>query len=139
MNTTALEKLAVSMINLLPSLGAVVLLSQFAYWRVVLVGTFLLYQLIIAATPSKRSIGMRLMSIQWAESYSMKSHVVFAFLYSLSLGTAAVWVFFPFDLLLVNLLLIQLPMVLLTGCTLHGYFSGQMYGVRMRPRARSQD
>ena len=72
MNTTALEKLAVSMINILPSLGAVVLFSQVADWRVVLVGTFLLYQLIIAATPSKRSIGMRLMSIQWAESYSMK-------------------------------------------------------------------
>ena len=100
MNTTALEKLAVSMINILPSLGAVVLFSQVADWRVVLVGAFLLYQLIIAVTPSKRSIGMRLMSIQWAESYSMKSHVVFAFLYSLSLGTVAVWVFFPFDLLL---------------------------------------
>ena len=53
MNTTALEKLAVSMINLLPSLGAVVLFSRVADWRVVLVGTFLLYQLIIAATPIK--------------------------------------------------------------------------------------
>ena len=129
-NTTALEKLTVSVINFSPCLLLATLLSQTVDWRITLVASFLLYQLIIVATPSKHSLGMRLLRIKWAKEYSTRNHVIFAFLYSLSFATIVVWVVFPFDILLVNLLLVQLPMVLRTGCTVHGYFSGRIYGVR---------
>lgn len=131
-NTTSLEKLSVSVINLLPSLAVAVVLAQAADWRLTLVASFFVYQVIVALTPSRRSLGMRLLGIRWAQDYSVRSHVIFACLYSLSFSTLVVWVFFPFDLLIANLLLVQLPMVLLTGCTLHGYASGRMYGVRPR-------
>lgn len=52
--------------------------------------------------------------------------ILYTFLYSLSFSTIVIWIFYPFDLLLFNLLFIQLPTVLLTGTTLHGYLSGRM-------------
>ena len=128
--TTAFDKLAVSAINLAPCVIVTLLLAKYVDWRTVLAGSFLIYQLIIAITPTKRSLGMRILNIKWAKQYSVKSHIIFAILYSVSFATAVVWVVFPFDLLLINLLCVQLPMVLKTGYTLHGYLSGKMYGVR---------
>ena len=73
---------------------------------------------------------MRSLRIDWAKDYPIKNHIIFALLYSLSFATAVTWIVFPFDVLLVNLLCIQLPMVLKTGYTLHGYLAGKMYGIR---------
>lgn len=88
--------------------------------------------MIVALTPSRRSLGMRFLGIEWAKEYPIKNHITFACLYSLSFATIIVWIVFPFDLLLINLLFVQLPMVLRTGYTLHGFLSGKMYGVRSR-------
>ena len=128
--TTALDKLIVSVVNIIPSIAVALLLYSYTDWRVVLVGSFLVYQLIVALTPTKRSIGMRSLRIDWAKDYPIKNHIIFALLYSLSFATAVTWIVFPFDVLLVNLLCIQLPMVLKTGYTLHGYLAGKIHGIR---------
>lgn len=73
---------------------------------------------------------MRLLKIRWAKDYPLKERLIFAILYTASFATVVVWLFFPFDLLVFNLLFIQLPMVLATGYTLHGFLSGRMYGVK---------
>lgn len=91
---------------------------------------FLAYQLTVAITPDKVDFGDLATKTRWIKKYPLRNHIVFAVLYSLSFSTVFIWVFFPFDLLLCNLLLIQLPVVVMTGHTLHGYLSGKMAGTR---------
>ena len=129
-NTTALDKLLVSVIN---TALVFVISSPFLLlpqWRYIFVGLFLVYQVMTALSKSGRGIGQRLLHVYWAKDYSLKNRLIFAVLYSASFSTILVWVFFPFDLLLFNLICVQLPMVYFTGYTLHGYLSGKMYGVR---------
>jgi hypothetical protein len=73
---------------------------------------------------------MIILGIYWKEDYPKKNQIIYAFLYTLSFSTIVIWVFFPFDLLLVNLFLVQLPFVLITGTTAHGYLSGKMSGYK---------
>lgn len=132
----AVDKLGVSIINAL-----IVIVATFPFllffgfdlrYRIVVGVAFFLYQIIIALTPSKRSVGMIVLKSEWSKRYSLANHLTFAVLYSLSFATALIWLFFPFDLLILNLIVVQLPMVLTTGYTLHGYLSGQMVGHRLR-------
>ena len=128
--TSLLDKLLVSIINLLVVLIPTAPFFWIGGWRWVLVGTFLIYQLIIALTKTGQSIGMRLLKIKWNKKYPLNNRLIFAILYTASFATIAIWVFFPFDLLLFNLICIQLPTVLITGSTLHAYLAGKMYGIK---------
>ena len=133
-NTNALEKLAVSILNTF----FVIMMSfpfYFAYgftikYRIILVIIFLFYNLLFVFTTKNRCLGMIILNIYWREEYPLKNQVIYALLYTLSFSTLVIWIFFPFDLLLVNLVLIQLPFVLKTGTTLHGYLSGKMSGFK---------
>ena len=132
-NISAIDKLLVSIINTVV-VGIIALFLKFLLdiqYKYILLCVFYLYQLIIIiATKDKRSIGQNMLKIYWAEKYSFLNHFVFATFYSLSFATIIVWIIFPFDLLLVNLILIQYPMVHFTGYTLHGYLSGKMKGMK---------
>ncbi len=136
-NTNALQKLSVSVINTL----FVVLLSIPFYaifhgitieYRITLVILFFLYNLSFIFLTKNRCLGMILLNIHWKEEYTLKNQIIYVFLYSLSFSTIVIWIFFPFDLLLFNLLCIQLPCVLITGTTLHGYLSGKMSGYKKK-------
>jgi hypothetical protein len=133
-NTNALQKLSVSVINtlfvVLLSIPFYLLWGFTLYYKISLVAIFLLYNLVFIFTTKNRCLGMIILGIYWKEEYPLKNQVIYAFLYTLSFSTAVIWIFFPFDLLLVNLLLIQLPFVLKTGTTAHGYFSGKMSGYK---------
>lgn len=134
-NTNALQKLAVSIIN---TLFATILSIPFYFlfhgitteYRIALVILFFLYNLSFIFLTKNRCLGMIILGIKWKEEYPIKQQIIYVFLYTLSFSTIVIWIFFPFDLLLFNLLLIQLPMVLLTGTTLHGYLSGKMSGYK---------
>jgi len=133
--TNALWKLANSIVNvsfvLLLSLPFLYILGFGFEYRIVLVILFLTYQLVVAITPKHIDFGDLVTRTRWIKKYPQKNHITFAFLYSLSFSTFVIWISFPFDLLLFNLLLIQLPFVLKTGYTLHGYLSGKMVGMRI--------
>lgn len=77
-------------------------------------------------TQGHRSIGMVVMGVRWRENYSLTRLTIYALLYLLSLSTLLLWVYFPLDLLMANILLLQLPCVLLTGTTFHGFISGRI-------------
>jgi hypothetical protein len=132
MKTNAWQKLLVSIINtglvVVLSIPFLILLGFTFEYRLILVLIFLAYQLVILLFPGRRSIGAVLTHSYWNERYPLKNHFIYAFLYSLSFSTLVIWIVFPFDLLLVNLLLIQWPFVRKTGYTLHGYLSGKMVG-----------
>lgn len=131
-NTNALQKLSVSIINvffvLLLSIPGYLIWGFGLEYKIMLVVVFLVYNLTFIFTTKNRCLGMIILNIYWKEEYPLKNQITYAFLYTLSFSTAVIWIFFPFDLLLVNLLLIQLPFVLKTGTTAHGYFSGRMSG-----------
>jgi hypothetical protein len=132
MKTNAWQKLLVTIINtglvVVLSIPFLILLGFSFEYRVILVFLFLAYQLSVTLTPNKRTLGAVLTRTVWIKEYSLKNHVIYALLYSLSFATLVIWVVFPFDLLLVNLLLVQWPFVRKTGYTLHGYLSGKMGG-----------
>lgn len=134
--TNAFWKLANSAVNVsFVFLLSIPLLLAFGFasieYKVAVVLLFLTYQLIVAFSPRKIDFGDFVTRTRWIQQYPLRNHVTFAILYSLSFATTFIWIFFPFDLLLCNLLLIQLPIVSTTGHTLHGYLSGKMAGTRV--------
>ena len=132
--TTAFWKLAKTIINtcfvLLVSLPFLLYFGFDWRYKIVVITIFLAYQLIAALSPMHRDLGDLITATHWSTRYPTKNHVVFAFLYTASFSTVFIWLYFPFDVLLINLLFIQLPFVLKTGYTLHGYLSGKMVGTR---------
>lgn len=133
-NTHALQKLSVSIINtifvVLLSLPFYFLFGFSTTYKVILVLIFFLYNLSFIFLTKNRCLGMIILGIKWKEDYPIKQQILYTFLYSLSFSTIVIWILFPFDLLIFNLLFIQLPTVLLTGSTLHGYLSGRMSGYK---------
>jgi hypothetical protein len=133
-NTNALQKLSVSIINTIfvatLSLPFYFIFSFSTTYKLILVIIFFLYNLSFVFLTKNRCLGMIILGIKWKKEYPIKQQIIYTFLYSLSFSTIVIWIFFPFDLLLFNLLFIQLPAVLLTGTTLHGYISGKMSGYR---------
>jgi len=133
-NTNALQKLSVSTINvifvLILSIPFYVLFGFSVPYKLALVIIFFLYNLLFIFTTKNRCLGMIILNIHWKEDYPLINQIVYVLLYTLSFSTAVIWIFFPFDLLLVNLLFVQLPFVLKTGTTAHGYFSGKMSGYK---------
>ncbi|MDR1196876.1 MAG: hypothetical protein LBL08_01190 [Candidatus Nomurabacteria bacterium] len=127
---SSLDKLLVSAINFVVAAIPTIPFFFIGYWQIALVSFFLIYQVATAFTKTGQSIGMRALKIRWAKKYPIKNRLIFAILYTASFATITVWVFSPFDLLIFNLLIIQLPMVLTTGYTLHGFLAGKMYGIK---------
>jgi hypothetical protein len=132
MKTNAWQKLLVSIINVLfifiISIPVLLLFGFSLEYKLTAILLFLAYQLIIALLPAHKDLGNLLTKTTWIKKYPLKNHVIFALLYTFSFSTILIWIFFPFDLLLVNLLFIQLPFIQKTGYTLHGFLSGKMSG-----------
>ncbi|MDD3474905.1 MAG: hypothetical protein PHP08_03330 [Candidatus Dojkabacteria bacterium] len=129
-NTNTLQKLSVSIINTffvgLLSLPFYFIFGFTTEYKIILVLIFFLYNLSFIFLTKNRCLGMIILNVYWKNKGSLTEQIIYVFLYTLSFSTIVIWVFFPFDLLLFNLLCIQLPTVLLTGTTLHGYLSGKM-------------
>jgi len=132
--TTPLEKLSVSVINaaivLVLSLPFLYLWGPTWQWKIATIILFLLYNLFFLVFNDSRCVGSMLIHTYWEKPYPTINHVAHLFLYTLSFSTLFFWIWFPFDVLVFNLLLLQLPCVVLTGTTLHGFLSGRMITVR---------
>ena len=134
--TNALEKLLNSTINaaiacafLLPFLFLD--LPAF-YLKLIFIGLFFLENLLAIAFHQYRLPGMMIQNTHWQQPYPLPRQFIHAVLYTLSFSTVLFWIWFPGDLLLFNLLVLQLPCVLLTKTTLHGLLSGNMVDVKLR-------
>ena len=133
-DTNALEKLLASIIN---TVIAFIISTPFIFIKTVIdfkyifLIVFFLYQIAIVFTKDKRCFGM-IIKTYWDKDYKNINYIIYAIFYTLSFSTIIIWIVFPFDLLLVNLLLIQLPFVVFTEYTLHGYLSGKMKSVKKR-------
>ncbi|MDG6774386.1 hypothetical protein QCB45_08575 [Thiomicrorhabdus sp. ZW0627] len=136
--TNALEKLFTSLINtavvflfLLPFLWFDLSIQELKW---VFIGLFLLENLLSILISDYRLPGMILQNTHWKQAYSKPQQLLHALLYTASFSTLLFWVWIPGDLLILNLLLLQLPCILMTGTTLHGWLSGGMVDVKkIRP------
>jgi len=133
--TTTLEKLATSIINIITAIFMAIPIwiaaePDITTAKFILVYMFFLHNIIPLFFREKRDIGMILMKTYWEDSYKPYQRITYNVLYSASMSTLLFWVYFPFDILLVNLLLLQLPSILLTKTTFHGYISGKMETVK---------
>lgn len=131
--SNAFEKLLVSIINVftvfLISTPILLYLGFTLEYRIFFVFLFFVQDLIYIFFFNNRYLGMRILNIEWEREYSIKKEILYSLLYTLSFSTFLIWIWFPFDLLIFNILLIQLPFVLTTGKTLHGYLTG-MVGIK---------
>lgn len=98
--------------------------------KIIVIILFLIYKIIIIIFNNNISIGMMITKTRWKEQYSLKNKIIHAILYTLSFSTLLFWIFFPFDLFLINIVLLQIPTLYLKGTTFHGYFSGNMRTIK---------
>lgn len=133
-NTNAFQKFSSSLINaiivFIVALPFLLLTDNLLVKRLVVIIIFFVYSLIFMFLNKNRDLGMILTKSYWREKYSIKNQLLFNFLYTLSFATLFFHVYFPLDLFLINMILVQLPFVLIMGTTFHGYFSGKMVTVK---------
>ena len=132
--TTAYEKLLTSFVNI--SVAAIFVLPF--YWaglesrelKLIFTGLFFLENLVSIIIQDYRLPGMLVQGAHWKKKYPKHKQLVHAVLYTASFSTMLFWVWFPGDLLILNLLVLQLPCVLISGTTLHGLLAGNMVDVK---------
>ena len=66
------------------------------------------------------------MGTYYSGKYQKKNQLLYNIFYTASFSTVLFSIVFPFDILLLNILLIQIPMVFFTKTTLHGYLAGNI-------------
>ncbi len=132
--TTLFEKLFTSAIGallvLLISAPLLLIWGFSPLWKLSVIFLFFLYNVLFLMFNNNRCLGMIIIKTNWAQQYSKSQHFIWIVLYTASFSTLFWWSWFPFDLFLINMLLIQLPTVLLTGTTFHGWLSGKMETVK---------
>lgn len=130
------QKVLASLINtsvvVMAGTALLPLVSSVLAWKIVVVGIFFLYNLVFLASPRKRCLGMMIAGTEWERAYPLKQHLLLNVFYTASFAALFWWLWFPFDLFLYNMLIVQLPSVMITGSTFHGFISGRM---RTRPTA----
>lgn len=126
--TTVMEKAIPSLINAVLAFGIatplLLIYGSGLAWRWSVVVIFALYEFAMVSLFKDRCLGMKIMDTYWEKDYSLWQHLRYNVLYTLSFATLLISLWVPFDLLFVNLIFVQLPMVLITGTTLHGYVGG---------------
>jgi hypothetical protein len=135
--TNFIEKLLASIINVFV-VGIVFFPFVFLdiNWftkKLILIAIFLFYNVFFLIFNKNRCIGMICLRTKWKENYPIINQVIYILLYTLSFSTLLFHIYFLFDLFLINMIFLQLPMVILKKTTLHGYLSGNMITVKTSP------
>jgi hypothetical protein len=130
-DTSVYEKAIPSVLNassaLLLSLPILYFFGTSVVWKLSTILIFYILQVIDTHEHKEfRCFGMRIFGTHWEKEYSRLQRNTYAILYTCSFATLFFSVLFPFDLFLVNILMLQLPTILITGTTLHGILSGNM-------------
>lgn len=98
--------------------------------KLIFILLFFVYQIAIILFNKNISLGMIVTHSRWKYEYSLPNQFIHTVLYTISFSTLLFWVYFPFDLFLANMLLVQVPSILLTGSTFHGYLAGKMITIK---------
>jgi len=128
--TSIIQKIIPSIINVvfvfLVTSPVFLINPSYSLMVLVWVITFFLYNLFFLIFFENRDLGMMIVKTHWKKDYPVLNQLLYAILYTASFATLFIWIWFPLDLFLINMLCLQLPCMLLTGTTLHGYIAGKM-------------
>lgn len=126
-NTNLYQKLGPSIINVVFVLmlgGVLSYLSGFNFLdKLNIVLLFFCYEFICIFLFKGRDIGMIIFRTHWKKPYNLNRLLAFNLFYSLSFATLFFFVFFPFDLFIFNFLFLQIPCLILTKKTFHGFIT----------------
>ncbi len=130
-DTSILEKLVPTIINSLfafiISIPFYILFGFGVKWKVSVISIFYIIQILSAHRFfSFRCLGMYLFGTVWEKNYSRLQRNIYSLLYTCSFATLLFYIYFPFDLFILNIFLFQLPTILLKGTTFHGFLAGGM-------------
>lgn len=133
--TDASEKLLPSVINVWITYLLSIPIEQFIglEWRLSWVIVFFIYNLACELCLGK-CIGMIMCRTYYEKDRTKIQRVLYFFLYSLSFASLLFHVFFPLDLAMMNFLFLQIPFILKTGNTAHGFAAGKVATTRYRPK-----
>jgi len=108
-----------------------VLFAPFQYLpaKIFIILLFFLYNLYFLIFRQGRDLGMFLLDIDWRDDYQLKNKIAHLVLYTASFASIFYYVFFPFDLLLINIFVLQLPTILLKKSTFQERLAGNMQTV----------
>jgi hypothetical protein len=133
--TTPLQKLIISAINVIIVLAVYsplhFLIQSTLNKKLLIVAIFFITHQLFILTKTKHCIGMRLMKTKYKTIPTNLQYTIYSTLYTASFTTLLFHIYFPLDIFLVNMLLIQLPTIILTGTTFHGYLSGNISTVKI--------
>ena len=101
--------------------------------KIIFISLFLLYNLLVLVFNKNRCFGMIILKTRWKEKYPFANQIIYILLYTFSFSTLLFWVYFPLDLFILNMIVFQLPVVIIKKTTLHGYLSGNMITVKTSP------
>jgi len=105
-----------------------ILFAPFQYLpaKIFIILLFFLYNLYFLIFHQGRDLGMFLLDIDWRDNYPFKNKIAYLVLYTASFASLFYYVIFPFDLFLINILILQLPTVLLKELTFQQRFAGNL-------------
>lgn len=130
--TGILEKLLPSLINAVIVLcitAPIFWIASITVWKISVVVAFFFYNLFFLIFNGNRCLGMILCNTEWPVRPPFYRELAYIILYTLSFATLFMWIWFPFDVFIFNMLLLQLPSIVLTGTTFHGLVVGNKYSV----------
>lgn len=134
-NTGPIYKPMISLVNVaLTFILAFPFLTHYEFsreWEWAWIGTFFLYNLVCEVLFEK-CLGMKLFNAVYEIQSPLWRKILYVILYTASFSTLFFYIWFPFDILLINIFVVQLPCVLFTGTTLHGFLSGNIKTVFSR-------
>lgn len=87
---------------------------------------FVLYNLLFFFFNKNRNFGMILVGVYWKENYPKSKHLLYLGLYTLCFACIFYHVFFPLDLLLVNIVFLQVPSYIFRGKNFPLYAAGNL-------------
>lgn len=134
MNTNILQKISPSIINAVFTLFLTIIFINIFNInfdiRIIWITIFFVYN-ILCELYFDRCLGMIIFQTRYGEKRSFLQKLIYSFLYTISFSSLLFYLWIPFDLFIINMLLIQLSCVYFTGTTLHGFLSGGITTVKM--------
>lgn len=132
--TDTSEKLLPSLINVLITLCATLALEKIinVEWRVLWVAVFFIYNMTCELCLGK-CLGMIICRTFYEKDRTRIQRVLYVSLYTLSFASLLFHIFFLLDLAILNFLFLQIPFILKTGNTAHGFAAGGVATTRWKP------
>lgn len=87
---------------------------------------FFVYNLGCMLLNKNRDFGMAMVGAYWKQEYNKVQQLFYILLYTLSFTSIFFHIFFPFDLLLFNIVLLQVPSLFYGGMYFPNYVAGKM-------------